>query len=288
MGAMLRFPHYHKESLKMKPKLEILPQKQLTIYPHLIQAKELGFTLFGGTAIALQLGHRESVDFDFFTDKKIDNKTLLGLKGIKADKILQNEENTLVFLTDSKVKMSFFGGIDFVKQVEKISTNDNILELANLDSLLATKLKATCDRAEYKDYFDIATILRENKTSLYKGLELMQKFFGKEIPPLQILKGLTFFDDGDLNRLQKTDKKLLIDEVQKATKFLQQKEELQNKLDRNLRNYEKVSDEKQKQAFLDKANNLVKEAKSYGINLDSKSIQKLERANKEKDRGMER
>ncbi len=66
------------------------------------------------------------------------------------------------------------------------------------------------------------------------------------------------------------------------------REELQNKLDRNLRNYEKVSDEKQKQAFLDKANNLVKEAKSYGINLDSKSIQKLERANKEKDRGMER
>lgn len=264
----------------LEAKLKILPKEQLAIYPHLTQAKELGFTLFGGTAIALQLGHRESIDFDFFTDKSIDTKALLKLKGIKADKVLQNEKDTLVFLTDTKVKMSFFGGIDFVKQAETISTNDNILELASLDSLLATKLKATCDRAEYKDYFDIATILKNTQISLYEGLELMQNFFDTDIPSIQVLKGLTFFEDGDLDRLKKEDKKLLINEVQKATKTLEQKGNLQNKLDMNLRNYDKANDEKQKQDFLDRANTLAKEAKHNHIRLDSKSLQKLEKANK--------
>lgn len=75
------------------------------------------------------------------------------------------------------------------------------------------------------------------------------------------------------------DRGLIKDEESLLQNIKLSQHELQNKLDRNLRNYEKVSDEKQKQAFLDKANNLVKEAKSYGVNLDSKSVQKLERAN---------
>ncbi|WP_373321508.1 nucleotidyl transferase AbiEii/AbiGii toxin family protein [Rivihabitans pingtungensis] len=38
----------------------------------LAQASKLGFVLYGGTAIALRLGHRESVDFDFFSDRPLD------------------------------------------------------------------------------------------------------------------------------------------------------------------------------------------------------------------------
>ena len=44
------------------PKLETLPKPQQEIWPHLKPAIDLGFVLYGGTAIALQLGHRESVD----------------------------------------------------------------------------------------------------------------------------------------------------------------------------------------------------------------------------------
>ena len=44
------------------PKLETLPKAQQEIWPHLKPAIDLGFVLYGGTAIALQLGHRESVD----------------------------------------------------------------------------------------------------------------------------------------------------------------------------------------------------------------------------------
>ena len=51
---------------RFKPHLEILPPAQQRLWPELRPAAELGFALYGGTAIALRLGHRTSVDFDFF------------------------------------------------------------------------------------------------------------------------------------------------------------------------------------------------------------------------------
>jgi hypothetical protein len=51
--------------------LEILPEAQWRLWPELRPASQLGFVLYGGTAIALRLGHRSSVDFDFFTDQPL-------------------------------------------------------------------------------------------------------------------------------------------------------------------------------------------------------------------------
>lgn len=49
--------------------LEILPEAQRRLWPELRPTLQLGLVLYGGTAIALRLGHRSSVDFDFFTDQ---------------------------------------------------------------------------------------------------------------------------------------------------------------------------------------------------------------------------
>ncbi|EKR8080625.1 nucleotidyl transferase AbiEii/AbiGii toxin family protein, partial [Campylobacter fetus] len=145
----------------MKIQTQILPKEQLELYPYLRSITNLGFTLYGGTAIALQLGHRQSIDFDFFIDKDISNlhDKLLNLDGIIVSKITQQQNNTLTFKTINNVKFSFFGGLEFVKLSTKIDSDDNVLKLADLGSLLTTKLKATCDRAEYKDYIDIVKIL---------------------------------------------------------------------------------------------------------------------------------
>lgn len=51
---------------QLSPHKEILPTSQQEVWPELSDIKKLGFVLYGGTAIALQLGHRISVDFDFF------------------------------------------------------------------------------------------------------------------------------------------------------------------------------------------------------------------------------
>lgn len=199
----------------MKLRLEILPKQQREIYPHLKAIKDLDFTLFGGTAIALQLGHRESIDFDFFTDKNISqlHQKLLNLKNIKVGEITQQMDNSLSFKTINNVKFSFFGDIEFVKLANKIQSDDGILQIASLKSLLITKLKATCDRAEYKDYKDIAEILKTRCVSLEYGLNGVRQYFGDKFPLLQVLKGLVYFDDGDLYRLSDDDKAILLNAI---------------------------------------------------------------------------
>ncbi len=58
------------------PRMEILPPAQQHLWPALRGMAEHGFVLYGGTAIALQLGHRASVDFDFFANRPLDKETL--------------------------------------------------------------------------------------------------------------------------------------------------------------------------------------------------------------------
>jgi hypothetical protein len=56
--------------------MTILPQAQQRLWVELRQAKELGLVLYGGTAIALRLGHRASIDFDFFSDLPLNRAAL--------------------------------------------------------------------------------------------------------------------------------------------------------------------------------------------------------------------
>ena len=215
MARTLQSHHSHNADISMNLALEILPQEQLTLYKHLKPIKDLGFVLFGGTAIALQLGHRHSIDFDFFTHQDLSplHSTLLNLPNIQVSEITQQVSDTLIFTTQSGVKMSFFGGLEFVTFTKKIPSDDGIIEVANLESLLITKLKATCDRAEYKDYKDIIAILQSKQTSLQKAFNNFHHYFGDKFPIIQILKGLTYFEDGDLDRLSKQEKDFLLNEV---------------------------------------------------------------------------
>lgn len=191
---------------------EIFPQEQKKIYKNLSFLKNKGFILFGGTAIALQLGHRQSIDFDFFTSNRLDEKLKDEiLKNLKSDTMLQNEENTLVFLKN-EVKLSFFGDIDFAIKENSLILDD-VLEVANLKSLLATKLKATFDRAEYKDYIDIVEILKTGQITIEEGINKMFDFFGTDFTASQVLKNLTYFEDGNLYRLETKDRDILIQSV---------------------------------------------------------------------------
>src|SRR3546814_3853564 len=93
----------------MKPLLGILPAQQQRLWPELA-ALPSHFVLYGGTAVALRLGHRVSVDFDFFSDVSLgeaDKQEILGL--FRVGSVLQNDRNTLTFLadvTDQPVKLS--------------------------------------------------------------------------------------------------------------------------------------------------------------------------------------
>ncbi len=59
-----------------EPRLEVLPPAQRALWPALRGIAALGMALYGGTAVALRLGHRASVDFDFFGEQPLDRDAI--------------------------------------------------------------------------------------------------------------------------------------------------------------------------------------------------------------------
>jgi hypothetical protein len=195
---------------RLEPKLGVLPAPQTEIWTRLAPAANLNFVLYGGTAIALHLGHRDSLDFDFFRSEPLNKDQIRAAFGFtNGAAVLQDVPDTLVVLAEmpsGPVKISFFGGIGFGRVNDPLQTGDGILLVASLDDLMATKLKATLDRAEAKDYRDIAEMISAG-VSLAIGLSAFRAMFDGE--PAQVLRALGFFDDGDLNTLGREDQELL-------------------------------------------------------------------------------
>ncbi|MHB8860674.1 MAG: nucleotidyl transferase AbiEii/AbiGii toxin family protein [Minisyncoccota bacterium] len=116
------------------------------------------YYLAGGTALALRLGHRKSVDLDYFINKEIDTlhlkNEILELFPSAKTRILFEEKNTLWCFING-VKVSFISRFDTL--LEPIEIVDNF-RLAGLKDITVMKLSAICGREEYKDYFDLACI----------------------------------------------------------------------------------------------------------------------------------
>ena len=104
------------------------------------------------------------------------------------------------------VKVSFFGGIGFGRVNDPLRTGDGILLVASLNDLMATKLKATLDRAEAKDYRDIAEMISAG-VSLPAAVSAFRAMFNGE--PSQVLRSIGYFEDGDLHGLAESDRQLL-------------------------------------------------------------------------------
>lgn len=140
---------------RFRARLEILPDSQRQIWRELRPLSELGYVLYGGTAIALRLGHRVSIDFDFFSEQELRKELLAqALSFWGASRVIQDQPNACTVLAygsdQAPVKLSFFGGIDFGRVENPQMTQDDILQVASLDDLMATKLKAMLQRIEAK------------------------------------------------------------------------------------------------------------------------------------------
>lgn len=184
------------------PQLDILPHGQRLLWDELIDIPEQ-FTLYGGTAVALHLGHRESIDFDFFSNERLNiDKLLSDIPFMNEARVIQREPESLSVIVDrgNRVKVSFFGNLN-LKQIEdpKIS-GDNDLKIASLRDLAATKVKVMQDRGEAKDYIDIYH-LSKNGIKLDDALAGARYVYGRQFNPLPSLKALAYFGDGDLKTL---------------------------------------------------------------------------------------
>lgn len=194
------------------PRLDALPLVQRTLWPRLQPVRLAGFVLYGGTAIALRLGHRVSVDFDFFSAAPLDVDLLrasLPLLAAPGTTVLQDRPNTLAVLTPDQVKLSFFGRIDFGRIGQPDLTNDGVMLVASAADLLALKLKVIFQRIEAKDYRDIAALL-DAGLDLSRGLAAAETLFGSTFAPAEALKALVYFKGGDLDTLTRHERNTLV------------------------------------------------------------------------------
>jgi hypothetical protein len=162
----------------MRPMLEILPPAQRRLWPALAPLAR-GFVLCGGTAVALRLGHRRSVDFDFFSSGPVDSTALIErLPLLAKGKTVQEAQDTWSVVVD-RVKLSFFGGLKTGRVAEPSTTDDGVGRIASLRDLLARKLFVLQKRVDPKDYLDVAALLGSGLT-LPQGLADARAIHGPE------------------------------------------------------------------------------------------------------------
>jgi hypothetical protein len=177
----------HKDPFLVDP-LTIDLIQRLQVMPELD-----GFYLVGGTALTLQIGHRNSIDIDLFTQQSFDNNALIELiKSKFTFSVKYNFKNTIIGIIED-IKVDFVThNYPFVKQP---ITEEGITFLSKED-IVAMKLNAIINSGKrLKDFIDIYFLLE------HFSVKEMLDFFTIKYPdynPLIALKALNYFNDIDL------------------------------------------------------------------------------------------
>ena len=183
-----------------QPRLDILPAPQRRLWDEL-EAVPAEFVLYGGTALALHLGHRQSVDYDFFGNRHFDPAGLAAsIPFLTNATITRQEPNTLSAIVDREgpVQVSFFGLPNIARVRPPHIVPGNGLRVASLLDLAGTKAAVVQQRAEAKDYRDIDALLQDGRVDLPAALASARAIYGATFNPQITLKALSFFGDGNL------------------------------------------------------------------------------------------
>ena len=195
--------------MSLAANMQVLPAAQKAVWGRL---RELAsrFVLYGGTALALRLGHRQSEDFDLFGDAPVDPDQLVrDLELLRGAAVRQKAANTLSVTLpgEAPVKLSLFG-VRLRRVKEPEWTTDGVLRVASLLDIGGCKMAAVQSRAETKDYLDVDALLRAGVT-LPEMLGAASAIYGEQFAPLIALKALAWFNDGNLSSLPEPAKQRL-------------------------------------------------------------------------------
>lgn len=173
--------------------LNILSKEQQELLPFLDSFKKK-FILVGGTAIALQIGHRKSIDFDLFSIKPIKkNEIKKAVAELKFSKQLLFEDADGIHYLINTVKVTFFYYPFNIKGEINVTKK---LQIPNLLTLAAMKFYAMGRRAKWKDYVDIYLLLKNyftiQEVSKY-AIELFEDGYAEKLFRQQ----LVYFEDID-------------------------------------------------------------------------------------------
>ena len=171
----------------------ILDAKRKAILPLLKDFMEDGFYLAGGTGLALQYGHRDSNDFDFFTKNEYDTDVLIEkLKAVFKNhkiSITYSTKNTVYCEINETIQLSFFS---YNYELLKPTIATKHFNIASVEDIACMKLSAITSRSVEKDYIDLFYIFQ--KHDLHDLMEYSRNKY-PSFDELTILDALPYFDD---------------------------------------------------------------------------------------------
>lgn len=152
------------------------------------------FYLSGGTALSLQIGHRESEDLDFFNKNQFNpellQRELLPLGKLKETELAKGTLNTFV----DEVKLQF---LEYPYEMIKTTIKWNNIALSSVEDIACTKLQTIGMRGSKKDFIDLYFLLDKfSLTELFKLLD--QKYPKTDYSKTHILKSLVYFEDAEI------------------------------------------------------------------------------------------
>ncbi|MFY9225411.1 MAG: nucleotidyl transferase AbiEii/AbiGii toxin family protein [Blastocatellia bacterium] len=150
------------------------------------------FYLAGGTALALQIGHRKSFDLDFFSQDFDENVVEEKVKTINGFKLVKKETQTL-HISIGKSKVSFLG---YPYPLVFPYRFFNTVAIADVRDIAAMKMTAIANRGTKRDFFDLFTVAQ--LFSISELFEVFKSKFSKvNYSKNHVLRSLTYFNDAE-------------------------------------------------------------------------------------------
>ena len=172
---------------------EILNDDQMSLLPVIREFKR-EYYLVGGTAIALYLGHRRSIDFDLFKFSMISaKKNIEKLSRSNVDFTITRNVTEQLNLIANNVKMTFF---QYPFQIEAKNDFEKVIRIPDLLDLAAMKAYALGRRSKWKDYVDLFFLLKD-KFTLQQIIDRAIMIFGDLFSDKLFRSQLSYFDDID-------------------------------------------------------------------------------------------
>lgn len=170
----------------------VIDVKRQKIFTYLTNFKD--FYLAGGTALALQIAHRISIDFDLFSEKEIPKNLLIKAKRVFAgEKIavsVNNRDELTIFVNN--IKITF---LKYPFPVLRKLVSYQGISLLSVQEIAATKTYVIGRRGSYRDYIDLYFIFKEQHVSLEETLRLAEKKYKNEFNSRLFLEQLLYLED---------------------------------------------------------------------------------------------
>ena len=169
---------------------EVFTKAEKKEFPKLAEFAEIG-VLAGGTALALQLGHRRSYDFDIFCSDELSKTLSRKAQNIFGKiTIINRFEDNLTFIASSGTKITFVY-YPFLNLYPIISTS--VINLFHWRDIALDKAYTIGRRAQFRDYVDLFFLMREKKITLDWIIKNAVKKFKSEFPEKIFLEQIVYF-----------------------------------------------------------------------------------------------